>query len=78
MNTQPITIADLYPDLPSEKQKEVEEAFGQFLGIIARTYEHIRLDPELYERFRALTGEQASRTIQHGRSFTSEYHDTNV
>lgn len=74
-----LSIQDLYPNLPPEKQQEVEEFFDRYLDFVLRTYERIKSDPQLYEEFLSLTGYTPSRTMDSkGRSFTSEYGDTDV
>lgn len=78
MSPPPLTIKDLYPDLPPEKQQEVAEVFARYLDFVLRTYERIEADPSLYERFLALTGFASDRTMGKGRSFTSKYNDTDV
>lgn len=49
------TIRDLYPHLSEEQLKEAEEHFERYLELVLRIYERIRLDPEAYENFQALT-----------------------
>jgi hypothetical protein len=79
MTHSPLTIKDLYPDLPPEKKQEVEEVFELYLGFVLRTYEHIQADPHLYEEFLSLTGLASDRTMDDkGRSFTREYGDNTV
>ena len=79
MTHLPLTINDLYPDLPPDKQREVEEVFELYLGFVLRVYERIQADPQLYEEFLSLTGLTSGRTMNgKGRSFTSEYGDNTV
>jgi hypothetical protein len=79
MKHDDITIKDLYPGIPPEKQAEVEETFARYLDFVLRTYERIQADPHLYEEFLSLTGLAPDGTINRkGRSFTSQYTDTDV
>lgn len=36
-----ITIADLYPDLTAEEQREAEENLRRYLEVIKRIYEYV-------------------------------------
>lgn len=78
MNKLRITIHDLFPNQTLEEQKEIEETLDHYLDLVEDIYHHLKSEPELYERFRALTAQRPARTIDNGRSFTSEYRDTHV
>jgi hypothetical protein len=78
MSHPPLTIHDLYPELPAEKQREVEELFDQYLDLMLRTYERLHADARPHEQPVALTALPDERTIENGRSFTNQYSDTDV
>jgi len=59
-----ITIADLYPELSEEEQAEAEANLDRYLEHALRMYDRIRLDPEAYARFKALTASEGRSTIQ--------------
>jgi hypothetical protein len=59
-----ITIRDLYPNLIDEQLREAEEHFRQYIELSIRMYRRIRVDPEAYTQFKALTGHEAKHRIQ--------------
>jgi hypothetical protein len=71
-----ITIKDLFPDLAPEKEKEAEENLRRYFAFVARLYDRITSDPHGRDRLRALTEEYRLRTMEAGRSFTSNHSDT--
>lgn len=49
----PITIADLYPDLTAEDQREAEENLRRYLEVIKRIYEYVaERDPKVLTELR--------------------------
>jgi hypothetical protein len=79
MSPSPITIKDLYPDLPPERIQEVEEVFDRYVAFVLHAYERIAADPDLYQRFLTLTGLTPAPTMDaKGRSLTTKYGDTDV
>ena len=50
------TVADLYPSLSEEQVKDAAENLIRFTELILQIYERIKVDPQAYAQFRALTG----------------------
>jgi hypothetical protein len=79
MSPSPITIKDLFPEIPPERIQEVEEAFARYISLVLHAYERIAADPDLYQRFLSLTGLPPAPTIDvKGRSLTTKYQSTDV
>lgn len=78
MQTQETTIQQLFPNHSPDEQKEIEAALDRYLDLVELVYEDIKSVPELYKQLRALTAQSAARTMGNGRSFTRQYHDTDV
>ncbi len=78
MDKRSITIQQLFPNHSPDEQKEIETALDRYLDLVELIYEDIKSVPELYEQLRALTAQSAARTMGNGRSFTRQYHDTDV
>ena len=79
MSPSPITLKDLFPDIPPERVQEVEDAFARYISFVLRAYERIAAEPDLYQRFLSLTGLTPAPTIDaKGRSLTTKYGDTDV
>ncbi len=76
MSNPQITIKDLFPDLPPEKEAEAEENLRRYFAFVARLYDRIAADPQERERLQALTEEYRLRRIEAGRSFTRRSNDT--
>jgi hypothetical protein len=73
-----ITIKDLFPDLAPEEEKTAEESLRRYLAFIVRLYDRIASDPHERERLQALTEEYRLRTMETGRTFTSNHNDTDT
>lgn len=78
MSKVPTTIKDLFPDLPFEKEKEAEENLRHYLAFIVRLYDRIASEPKEQKRLKALTEEHRLRTMEIGRTFTSNHNDTDT
>ncbi|MDA2938742.1 hypothetical protein MYX75_10835 [Acidobacteria bacterium AH-259-A15] len=63
-----ITIRDLYPQLDEEQLKEAEENLDRYIELALRMYERIRLDPEAYRQFKALTAQRDAAMMRNTRS----------
>jgi hypothetical protein len=75
---QKTTIEKLFPNHSPGERKELEAAFDRYLDIVELIYEDIKAAPELYDQLRALTALHGASSMEPGRTFTSEYHDTDV
>ena len=71
-------IAEIFPGLSTEELKEADEKLRQYLAFIVRLYERIMTDPKERERLLALTEKLRLHRMENGRTFTSEYPDTEV
>jgi len=78
MQNQKPTIEKLFPNLSHDERKEIEAAFDRYLDLVELAYEDIKAVPELYDQLRALTARHGASSMDSGRTFTSEYHDTDV
>jgi hypothetical protein len=78
MQTQKTTIEKLFPNHSPGERKEIEAAFDRYLDLVELVYEDIKAVPELYDQLRALTAKRQAGSMDPGRTFTSEYHDTDV
>lgn len=78
MSTTPPTIKDLFPALKPEEEKEAEENLRRYLAFIVRIYDRIVADPKEHEQLKALTAEHRLRTMDAGRTFTSNHNDTST
>ena len=61
-----------------EAAYEIEAAFDRYLDLVELVYEDIKAVPELDGQLRALTAKRQAGSMDSGRTFTSEYHDTDV
>jgi len=71
-------MTDLFPGLTPEEQEEARAALRRYLDFVVRLHGRIASDPDERERFTALTREHNTRSMDDGRSFTSQIRDTNV
>lgn len=78
MQWQKITIEKLFPNHSPGERKDIESALDRYLDLLELVYEDIKAVPELYSQLRALTAKRQAGSMDSGRTFTSEYHDTDV
>jgi hypothetical protein len=50
------TICDLYPSLSEQQAMEAEESLSRYLQLALEIYKRIREDPQIYAKFKDLTG----------------------
>jgi hypothetical protein len=61
-------ISDLYPELDGNELRRAEDNLDEYIKLILRIYERIRLDPEAHSRFKALTASKPERRIKDNMS----------
>ncbi len=44
LQENPISIADLYPDLTTQEQSEAEENLRRYLAVVRQIFEHIQAE----------------------------------
>ncbi len=44
LQENPISIADLYPDLTTEEQSEAEDNLRRYLAVVRQIFEHIQTE----------------------------------
>lgn len=71
-------MRELFPNLPPEKEQEAEENLRRYFAFVARLYDRIAADPKELARLRALTEEHRLRTMDAGRTFTSQNNDAST
>ena len=78
MMHSPLTIKDLFPDLPPEEQDDAQHALRRYLSFIVRLHARITSDQHEHGRLAALTRKLPDRSMEQGRSFTSQSQDTDI
>jgi hypothetical protein len=69
-------LTEIFPGLSPEELEEADEKLRRYLVFIVRLHERIMADPKERERFLALTEKLRLHRMEAGRTFTSEYIDT--
>jgi hypothetical protein len=64
----PPTIRDLYPHMSDQELAAAEASLTEYLLVILRIHERLRLDPDAYARFLALTGRAGTLNYNPSRS----------
>ncbi len=67
------TIRELYPHLDEEQLKEAEENVRRYLETAWEMYQRIKIDPEAYAQFKALTARGQDHTIDDKESDHSSH-----
>ena len=61
---KPITLRDLYPDLPDEVLAEIEDAFDRYLALVWRIHERLEQIATDVESNRSPEAEALPRTLE--------------
>jgi len=78
-SSEPKTALEaLFPGLSPEAQDEARHALRRYLSFVLRLHARIASDPAERERLTALTALRGARSMDSGRSFTSQTRDTDL
>ena len=73
MPEKPKTLTILFPDLSPEEQEQADEILRRYFTFLLRLYERLKK-----EQSNTLTNRRQDGKREIGRTFTSEYDDTNI
>jgi len=76
--TREPTIRNVFPDFSNEQLRDAEDKLRDYLAFVGRMYDRIRADPEAYAKFKTLTAERSSRTINSKGRFLTGLHVSNL
>jgi hypothetical protein len=78
MQSPQTTLEVLFPGLAPEERDEARHALRRYLSFILRLHARIASNPAERKRLAALTAHYRQSSMDTGRTFTSQYNDTDV
>jgi hypothetical protein len=62
-----ITLRELYPNLSDVQLEEADENLRQYVALVLRVLERLKLDPDAWTHFEALTASRRESRMNHER-----------